>query len=52
MSVREIDRLLERWQMNVKDLRRQMILAPTPRELGRWYAILLMAQCWTVSRPW
>ena len=32
MGVREIDRSLEQWQMGVKDLRRQMILAPTPRE--------------------
>ena len=35
MGVREIDRSLEQWQMEVKDLRRRMILAPTPRE--RWY---------------
>ena len=42
MGVREIDRSLEQWQMGVKDLRRRMILAPTPRE--RWYAILLLAQ--------
>ena len=32
MGVREIDRSLEQWQMEVKDLRRRMILAPTPRE--------------------
>ena len=32
MGVREIDRSLEQWQMGVKDLRRRMILAPTPRE--------------------
>ena len=30
--------------MEVKDLRRRMILAPTPRERERWYAILLLAQ--------
>ena len=36
MSVREIEGFLEQWQMNAKDLRRRMILAPTPRE--RWYA--------------
>ena len=47
MSVREIDRSLEQWQMEVKDLRRGMILAPTPRE--RWYAILLLAQGWRAS---
>ena len=40
ISVREIDRSLEQWQMKVKDLRRRMILAPTPRERERWYAIL------------
>ena len=42
MGVREIDRSLEQWQMEVKDLRRRMILAPTPRERERWYAILLL----------
>ena len=34
MGVREIDRFLKQWQMEVKDLRRRMILAPTPREPG------------------
>ena len=32
MGVREIGRSLKQWQMGVKDLRRRMILAPTPRE--------------------
>ena len=49
MSVREIDRSLEQWQMEVKDLRRRMILAPTPRERERWHAILLLAQGWRAS---
>ena len=49
MGVREIDRSLEQWQMGVKDLRRRMILAPTPRERGRWYAILLLAQGLTAA---
>ena len=35
--------------MEVKDLRRRMILAPTPRERERWYAILLLAQGWRAS---
>ena len=47
MSVREIDRSLEQWQMEVKDLRRRMTLAPPPRE--RWYAILLLAQGLTAA---
>ena len=46
-GVREIDRSLEQWRMGVKDLRRRMILAPTPRE--RWYAILLLAQGLTAA---
>ena len=49
MGVREIDRSLEQWQMGVKDLRRRMILAPTPRERERWYAILLLAQGLTAA---
>ncbi len=35
MGVREMERFLEQWQMEVKDLRRRMILAPTPRERER-----------------
>ena len=49
MGVREIERFLEQWQMNEKDLRRRKILAPTPREQERWYAMLLLAQGWTAS---
>ena len=50
MGVREIDRSLEQWQMEVKDLRRRMIPGgPTPRERERWYAILLLAQGLTAA---
>ena len=49
MGVREMERFLEQWQMEIQDLRRRMILAPTPRERERWYAILLLAQGWTAS---
>ena len=35
--------------MNAKDLHRRMILAPTPRERERWYAILLLAQGLTAA---
>ena len=38
MGVREIDGSLEQWHMGVKDLRRRIILAPTPRERERWNA--------------
>ena len=49
MGVREIDRSLEQWQMGEKDLRRRMILAPTPKERERWYAMLLLAEGWTAA---
>ena len=49
MGVREMDRFLEQWQMDARDLRRRMILSPTPRERERWYAMLLLAQGWTAS---
>ena len=44
VGVKEIDRSLKQWPMGVKDLRRRMILAPTPRERERWYSILILAQ--------
>ena len=49
MGVRGMDRFLERWEMDARDLRRRMILAPTPRERERWYALWLLAQGWTAS---
>ena len=49
MGVKEIERLLEQWQMDARDLRQRMIPAPTPRERERWYAMLLSAQGWTAS---
>ena len=32
MGVREIDRFLEQWQMDARDLHRRLILSPTSRE--------------------
>ena len=51
MGVREMERFLEQWQMDARDLRRRLILSPTPRERERerWYAMLLLAQGWTAS---
>ena len=49
VSVRQIDRFLEQWQMDARDLHRRLILAPTPRERERWHAIWLLAQGWTAS---
>ena len=49
MGVREIERFLEQWQLEARDLRRRMIVAPTPRERERWCAMLMLAQGWTAS---
>ena len=49
IGVREMERFLEQWRMDSRDLRRRMILSPTPRERERWYAMLLLAQGWTAS---
>ena len=49
MGVREMDRLLEQWEMNARNLHRRMIPAPTPRERERWHALWLLAQGWTAS---
>ena len=49
MGVREIERSLERWELGANDLQRRMILAPTPRERERWYAMLLLAQGLTAA---
>ena len=44
MGVREMDRFLQQWEMNARDLHRRMVLAPTSRERERWHALWLLAQ--------
>ena len=42
--MRDIDRFLQQWEMDARDLHRRMILAPTARERERWHALWLLAQ--------
>ena len=49
LGMRDIVQLLERWQLDVGEVRRRMYRAPTPRELERWHALWLLAQGWTAS---
>ncbi len=49
MGVREMERFLEQWQMDARNLRRRLILSPTPGERERWQALWLLAQGWTAS---
>ena len=47
--MRDIVQLLERWQLDVGEVRRRMYLASTPRERERWHALWLLALGWTAS---
>ena len=46
MGMGEISGFLELWEMDVPGVRRRLILAPTPRERERWYALWLLTQGW------
>ena len=49
LGMRDIVQLLERWQLDVGEVRRRMYRAPTPRERERWHALWLLALGWTAS---
>ena len=40
--MKDMARLLEKWQLNVGDVREQMYRAPTPRERERWHGLWLL----------
>ena len=46
----DIVQLLERWQLDVGDLRERMYRAPTPRERERWHGLWLLAQGWSATQ--
>jgi transposase len=39
--------LLERWQLDVSQVRERVYQAPTPRERERWHALWLLARGWS-----
>ena len=49
MGVKDMNQFLERWEMDVRGVRRRMILAPVPRERERWYALWILTQGWTAQ---
>ena len=54
MGVREIDRILQQWEMDTRGLHRRLIPAPAPGTLRQaqeehWHALRLLAQGWTAS---
>jgi transposase len=45
-----MNELLERWKLDVRQVREQMYRAPTPRERERWHALWLLAQGWSAAQ--
>ncbi len=41
---------LQKWNLDIGHVRRQMYRAPTPRERERWHALWLAAQGWSAAR--
>ena len=45
-----MDGWLERWQLDVRAVRKRMYRAPTPRERERWHALWLLERGWSAAR--
>ncbi len=45
-----MNELLERWKLDVRQVRERMYRAPTPRERERWHALWLLAQGWSAAQ--
>ena len=46
----DISVLLDRWHMDVREVREHVYRAPTPRERERWHALWLLAQGWSAAQ--
>lgn len=42
--------LLERWQLDMRQVLERMYRAPTPRERERWHALWLMGRGWSAAQ--
>ena len=47
--MRDAVELIERWQMDLSQVRRRMYRAPTARERERWHALWLLARGWAAA---
>ena len=45
--MRDVVKLLEKWQIDQSEVRRRRYQSPTAREGERWHAIWLLSQEWT-----
>ncbi len=48
--VEDVVKLLERWEMDQKEVRSRMYRAPTARERERWHGLWLLAQGWSTTQ--
>ena len=45
-----MNELLERWKLDVRQVRERMYRAATPRERERWHALWLLARGWSAAQ--
>ncbi len=46
----DIATMLNRWALELRQVRERMYRAPTPRERERWHALWLLAQGWSANK--
>ncbi len=46
----DITTMLDRWALELRQVRERMYRAPTPRERERWHALWLLAQGWSANK--
>ena len=45
----DVAAMLDRWDVELRQVRERMYRAPTPRERERWHALWLLAQGWSAN---
>jgi hypothetical protein len=50
LQINDMNVVLGRWQLDVKQVRERVYRAPTPRERERWHAVWLLARCWSTEQ--
>ncbi len=46
----DITAMLDRWAVELRQVRERMYRAPTPRERERWHALWLLARGWSANQ--
>jgi transposase len=48
--MKDVLKVLKKWDLNTDRVRLQMYRSPTPRERERWHAVWLTSQGWTAGK--